>query len=275
MQKMRYLLIGNYGVGNIGDEALREYFFHSYSDVDWTVVSAHPRRGEVPRFPLGVRSLLRPWWRTFHALHGSDGVVFGGGTLFTDVESVYACVLWWWHAFIARLFGKQVHLAFQGIGPFRTSLGERLARSVVASAATVSVRDLHSFERVKHWRMNKKIILSGLTALVLGGILMTPSVEAYRGDINVKGPNYTQERHEAMTKAFANNDYQAWKELMNGRGRVTQVVTEKNFAKFNQMHQLMLEGKKDEAAKIRAELGLGLQNGSGKGTGMGYGRNAR
>jgi len=160
MQKMRYLLIGNYGVGNIGDEALREYFFHSYSDVDWTVVSAHPRRGEVPRFPLGVRSLLRPWWRTFHALHGSDGVVFGGGTLFTDVESVYACVLWWWHAFIARLFGKQVHLAFQGIGPFRTSLGERLARSVVASAATVSVRDLHSFERVKHWRMNKKIILT-------------------------------------------------------------------------------------------------------------------
>ena len=123
--------------------------------------------------------------------------------------------------------------------------------------------------------MNKKIILSGLTALVLGGILMTPSVEAYRGDINVKGPNYTQERHEAMTKAFANNDYQAWKEQMNGRGRVTQVVTEKNFAKFNQMHQLMLEGKKDEAAKIRAELGLGLQNGSGKGTGMGYGRNAR
>ncbi|MDD5026471.1 MAG: polysaccharide pyruvyl transferase family protein [Candidatus Peribacteraceae bacterium] len=157
---MRYLLIGNYGVGNIGDEALKEYFLHSYPDVNWTILSAHPRKGEMPRFPLGVRSLLHPWWRTLHALYRSDGVVFGGGTLFTDIESVYACILWWWHAFIARLFKKQVHLAFQGIGPFRTSLGEWLARSVVASSVTVSVRDLHSFERIKHWRMNKKIILT-------------------------------------------------------------------------------------------------------------------
>ncbi len=109
--------------------------------------------------------------------------------------------------------------------------------------------------------MNKKIILSGITALVLGGIMLVPSAEAYRGDPNIQGPNYTPERHEQMTKAFANKDYNAWKKLMANRGRVTQVVNEKNFAKFTQMHQLMLEGKKDGVAKIRAELGLGLQNG--------------
>lgn len=115
--------------------------------------------------------------------------------------------------------------------------------------------------------MNKKIILSGLTALVISGVLVAPAVEAYRGDPNVQGPNYSPERHEQMTKAFQSNDYNAWKELMNGRGRVTQVVNKDNFAKFAQAHKLMLEGKKDEAAKVRAELGLGLQNGSGKGTG--------
>ena len=119
--------------------------------------------------------------------------------------------------------------------------------------------------------MNNKIILSGLTALIIGGALVAPAVEAYRGDPSVQGPNYSQERHEAMTKAFTNNDYNAWKELMNGRGRVTQVVNKDNFAKFAQAHKYMLEGKKTEAAKLRTELGLGLRDGSGKGTGMGMG----
>ena len=64
-----------------------------------------------------------------------------------------------------------------------------------------------------------------------------------------------------MEKAFETKDYNAWKELMNGRGRATQVVNKDNFAKFAQIHELMEEGKIDEANKIRAELGLGQCNG--------------
>ena len=120
--------------------------------------------------------------------------------------------------------------------------------------------------------MNKKSILIGITALVLGGSVLTSQAQAYKGDPNVKGPNYTAERHEAMIKAFANNDYNAWKNLMQGKGRVTQVINKDNFAKFAQVHKLALEGKTAEANKIRVELGLGLHNGSGQGQGMGYGR---
>jgi len=72
-----------------------------------------------------------------------------------------------------------------------------------------------------------------------------------------------------MTKAFEKNDYNAWKNLMQGKGRVTQVVNKDNFSKFAQAHKLALEGKTAEANKIRTELGLGLQNGSGRGQGMG------
>ncbi len=122
--------------------------------------------------------------------------------------------------------------------------------------------------------MNKKSIIIGMTALVLGGIiLMSPGVaQAYKGDPNVKGPNYTEERHQAMEKAFEKNDYNAWKNLMQGRGRVTQVINAQNFAKFAQVHELAEQGKTAEANKIKAELGLGLHNGTGKGQGMGYGR---
>ncbi len=118
--------------------------------------------------------------------------------------------------------------------------------------------------------MNKSIITLGIAAVVLGGLFAYPRVaEAYRGDPAVKGPNYTEERHEAMEKAFENKDYTAWKNLMQGGGRVTQVVNKDNFAKFVTAHELAEQGKLQEAAQIRQELGLGLQNGSGQGMGMG------
>ena len=118
--------------------------------------------------------------------------------------------------------------------------------------------------------MNKKSIVLGATALVLGGLVMSPRLaEAYQGDPSVRGPNCTTERHEEMTQAFENNDYNAWKELMSGRGRVTQVVTAENFARFAEAHQLVTEGNLDGAKQIRQELGLGLGNRNGDGSGQG------
>lgn len=127
---------------------------------------------------------------------------------------------------------------------------------------------INLYERRKN--MNKTILTLGLTAMVIGGLFALPkATSAYRGDPTVKGPNYTEERHSAMEKAFESNDYNAWKNLMNGRGRVTQVINKDNFARFAKIHELVEDGKTDEANKIRAELGLGLQNGSGYGMGMG------
>ena len=119
--------------------------------------------------------------------------------------------------------------------------------------------------------MNKKTILVGATALVLGGLAMSPGLaQAYRGDVGVPGPNCTPERHEAILQAFDSNDYNAWKEQMQGRGRVTQVVNQDNFPRFAEAHKLAQEGKTNEAKAIRAELGLG--QGQKKGDGNGSGR---
>ena len=118
--------------------------------------------------------------------------------------------------------------------------------------------------------MKKTAIFLSATALVLGGLVMSPRLaEAYQGDPSVQGPNCTAERHEAMTQAFENNDYNAWKELMSGKSRVTQVVTEENFARFAEAHELAEEGNLDEAKQIRQELGLGLGNRNGDGSGQG------
>ena len=105
-------------------------------------------------------------------------------------------------------------------------------------------------------------VVGALAVVLAGSYFFANQVSAYRGDPNVKGPSYSEERHEAMLKAFANNDYEAWKELMNGRGRVTEVVTKENFSEFAKAHKLASEGKLDEAREVRQKLGLG----------MGYGR---
>lgn len=158
---MRCLLIGNYGVGNVGDEALKEYFLQQFPEVEWVVLSAAKEYAETPRLLCGLRSLfLTPWWRTVRAYARCDGVVCGGGSLFTDVESRYAPILWAWHAAFAVLFRKRIFLAFQGIGPFRTRMGEWCARWVVRRATFLSVRDRLSFARVERWNVNTKCILS-------------------------------------------------------------------------------------------------------------------
>ncbi len=114
-------------------------------------------------------------------------------------------------------------------------------------------------------------IVAGVAAVA--GLVNAGNVLAYRGDPAVQGPNYSPERHAAMEKAFETNDYNAWKELMQGKGRVTQVINAQNFSRFAEAHKLAEEGKTDEATKIRAELGLELKNGTGNGTGMRYGKN--
>ncbi|MBU0458007.1 polysaccharide pyruvyl transferase family protein [Patescibacteria group bacterium] len=155
---MSYLLIGNYGVGNLGDEALKDYFLMQYPQASFKVISANPVEGEVPRLPCGFRSIFKPWWKTLNALRKSRGMVFGGGSLFTDIESPRACLIWWWHAFVARLFGKKIYLTFQGIGPFKTGVGEWCARWVVKRSVFISVRDNLSFDRIKDWKKNTNVV---------------------------------------------------------------------------------------------------------------------
>ena len=110
-------------------------------------------------------------------------------------------------------------------------------------------------------------------------VLSIPNVLAYRGDVNVQGPNYSAERHEKMIQAFANRDYTSWFNLMSQnsrRGRVLDVITADNFSTFAQAHDLAMAGDKEGFEAIRSKLGLGLRNRQGReykrGNGQGRGR---
>jgi hypothetical protein len=109
---------------------------------------------------------------------------------------------------------------------------------------------------------NKKMLsIFALGIIVLLGISF---VATYQGDYSVKGPNYSEERHDAMHSAFDNLDYDTWITLMTESGRnprVLTVVTEDNFATFVEAHKAGEAGDFKKADELMAELGL--RNGSG------------
>jgi hypothetical protein len=148
------LLIGNYGIGNLGDEALKNFFLTSSLNVDWTVLSSNPSSGnEVPRLPTGLRSFLRfNYLKTLKVFISAEVAIFGGGTLFTDTESRWAGFIWWIHACWCYVLGIPYILAFQGFGPFKPGFGTSFAKWSVKRAALVIVRDVQSFKRVKEWK---------------------------------------------------------------------------------------------------------------------------
>lgn len=118
--------------------------------------------------------------------------------------------------------------------------------------------------------MKNKIIF-GVSALVLSLVVVSSisPVLAYRGDVNVKGPNYTEERHETNLNAFKKGDYKAWVANMSGRG-VTRFVNESNFKEFAAAQLAAQKGDSTLLNAFRAKYGMGQGTGMGRGTGMHY-----
>jgi len=106
-------------------------------------------------------------------------------------------------------------------------------------------------------RTNKALMSFGIFGVI--ALLGMSMVFAYQGDYSLKGPDYSEERHETMEQAFDNLDYDAWVALMsesNRNPRVLEVVTEDNFAIFAEAHEAMENGNLELAQELRAELGL-------------------
>ena len=119
-------------------------------------------------------------------------------------------------------------------------------------------------------RINKTFMSLGIFGIIaLFGISM---VFAYQGDPNIQGPNFSEERHEAMQDVFETGDYGAWVVLMTEDGRhprIVEVVTENNFDDF-------VEARNSGSLKeFRESLGLGLgqmKNGNGETLGNSQGK---
>lgn len=122
--------------------------------------------------------------------------------------------------------------------------------------------------------MKTQIVL-GVAAVALGLVVVksfSPAL-AYQGDPTVKGPNYSEERHQVNMTAFQKNDYKAWVANMNGKG-VTRFVNEANFGEFAKA-QLKAQNEGDPSLVKAFRDKYRTAGGSGKGQGMGMHRNSQ
>lgn len=151
------LLIGSYGSGNLGDEALKEIALQKLGKhFHCLVLSGNPKeKNEARHLPFGFRSAFSfGWLKSFHYLFKCKAVVFAGGGLFTEHEGKKAIVLWSWHVLWARLFMKPVHFLGQSAGPLHSRFGKTLTKWAFSRAKTITVRDKISAETLRKLSKN-------------------------------------------------------------------------------------------------------------------------
>jgi polysaccharide pyruvyl transferase CsaB len=157
--RMKALLMGYYGAGNLGDEmmlvCLRQWL--EAQEVSVTVLSEHPHHVEEDHGLPAVQNwpLLGEWsWRAaclkggalrvLRTIRRHDALIVGGGDLIRDdlgwrgfffpMEKVVA----------ALLMRKKVYFVNVGIGRPRTRYGRRLLRWALPRAEQIIVRDQRS-----------------------------------------------------------------------------------------------------------------------------------
>lgn len=149
----RVLIIGYYGFGNVGDEAILACMLRDLRDqipdVEMTVISNDPLATKLIH---GVAALqLRDFSRILALARETDLIILGGGGIFQDYVDFYAdnlltrdyfgTVFYSTYAFLATLLNKPLMLYAVGVGPLYTEGGKTYTRATFEQAAVATVRD--------------------------------------------------------------------------------------------------------------------------------------
>ena len=147
---MRTIVVGYYGFGNSGDEALLLTLLQQLpEEVEPMVLSNDPASTTAL---YGVEASDRWNLREIHRLFRSaDAFIWGGGSLMQDSSSwrnpmYYGGLMCW-----AQLYGLKTIAWGQGIGPLQRGWTRWLTRHCLRRCRAVSVRDEASSQLLKDW----------------------------------------------------------------------------------------------------------------------------
>ena len=182
---MKILIIGWFGAGNMGDEAILISELLSLrkkiEGVKFYILSFDPEKtkrltANIPE----VRKILRMGSK--HNIFRSqflgllmkfrevDAVLIGGGGIFQDIYNFYPIPFFAAMALLARLNNKHLLLYCLGIGPVHSSLGKKLCRLAVKCADMVSVRDSGSKELLENLGITREIFVSADPVFLLKAV---------------------------------------------------------------------------------------------------------
>jgi len=146
----RYLLLGYFGAGNCGDEAILAGMLRRLRGEDptasFTALSSRPR---VTAAEHGARAIWR--FSPLLPLHLVRARVFcaAGGSLIGDATSRRSLFYYATLLVAARAMGCRVTVRAAGIGPLRSAWSERMARAALSACHEITLRDRRSAQEVE------------------------------------------------------------------------------------------------------------------------------
>lgn len=170
MRTARILIIGNYGAGNLGDDAIfagistelrAAGFSGEISVLHGGFESSMDLYGGIRKsafVPAGLWSLLKSTRKEgLEAIKNADLVILGGGGLFTDEESERAPIIWSTQVAPCIRLKKPFICYGQSVGPFREANARRITKKVLNAAAAIHVRDEASREELMNLGVSQPI----------------------------------------------------------------------------------------------------------------------
>ena len=152
------LIIGAYGCGNCGDDAIVQSICQQFHE--WDICAANGACEDIGKlfhirtvpcrlnegFSLTVFiSMLGDVFRIGRQVITSDVLMYGGGSLIHDLRPYNLPFMFMWHA-LAKLLHKRVYYFSMGVGPIETKLGKHLCKRFLKSADGLFVRDERGYQ---------------------------------------------------------------------------------------------------------------------------------
>lgn len=149
MRGQQIAILGYYGLGNCGDEAVLAGLLHGLREMEpelrVTVLSADPRGTSRLHQVCSVHRIRR----LLPTIAACDALVAGGGSLLQDVTSERSLLYYVFALKAALALGKKVVLCGQGLGPLIRPRSKRMAASVLNRVHAVTLRDRDSMELLR------------------------------------------------------------------------------------------------------------------------------
>ena len=138
----RVLLIGFYGCGNLGDDAML-YALLSQAEGKKYHITVSLGKESLHGFtlPCGVKSVYRKGIGLMIALLRSRYVVFGGGSLLQNRTGQASLCYYLSLILLSRLLRKRVYLVSSGLGPINGRFSVWLCGKILPLCSGITMRD--------------------------------------------------------------------------------------------------------------------------------------
>lgn len=182
--KRKISILGFYGYGNIGDEAILAAMLSSLrneiNNVKITVFSNAPlatakihrvravRQIPFKIIPFGVAFLKGRFFQVLKELWKTELLIIGGGGFLSDWQGRRVIFQWLWPAVLMKIFKKKVMLYAVGVGPISTGFGKFLTKFFLNRFVdAITARDSISKEWLQKAGVKKAVYVTADPAVLL------------------------------------------------------------------------------------------------------------